>query len=232
VKFTPSHGRISIRSFNKGKRFVFEISDTGIGIEPDRQASIFEPFHQGERSITRRFGGLGLGLTISKTLLDLHGGKISVESAGKNQGTTFRVVLEVLREPVLASTDGAGGESSNSKKLRLLLVDDHADTRGILSRLLTKCGHEVVTADSAQSALTILEDRRFDVLISDIGLPGASGYELMREATRRQPLRGIALSGLGMDEDVQRSRDAGFEYHLTKPINFQDLRALLEKISN
>jgi PAS domain S-box-containing protein len=230
VKFTPEKGRISIRSFNQGKQFVFEISDTGIGIEPERQASIFEPFHQGERSITRQFGGLGLGLTISKTLLDLHGGTISVQSAGKNQGTTFRVALDLLREPVPVSSDGARGGAVSSKKLRLLLVDDHADTRGILSRLLTKCGHEVVTADSAQNALTILDGRQFDALISDIGLPGTSGYELMREVVRRRPLKGIALSGLGMDEDVQRSKDAGFDYHLTKPIHFQDLRWILEKI--
>jgi PAS domain S-box-containing protein len=230
VKFTPDKGRISIHSFNKGKQFVFEISDTGIGIEPERQASIFEPFHQGERSITRRFGGLGLGLTISKTLLDLHGGAIRVESAGKNQGTTFRVVLDVLREPIVTATDGVIDGAITSKRLRLLLVDDHADTRSVLSRLLTKSGHEVVTADSARGALEILNDQRFDGLISDIGLPGTSGYELMREAVRRQPLKGIALSGLGMDEDLQRSREAGFEYHLTKPINFQDLRSLLEKI--
>ncbi len=231
VKFTPKKGRITIRSFNKGKQFVFEITDSGIGIEPDRQASIFEPFHQGERSITRRFGGLGLGLTISKTLLDLHGGRIAVESAGRNKGTTFRVFLDLLREPIAASTEGTTGDVLGSKKLRLLLVDDHADTRGVLSRLLTKCGHEVVTAASAESALEILNDGPFDALISDIGLPDINGYELVREAKRRQPLKGIALSGLGMDEDVQRSLDAGFDHHLTKPINFKDLQSLLQKIS-
>jgi PAS domain S-box-containing protein len=231
AKFTPIKGRITIRSFNKQKQFVFEISDTGIGIEPECQASIFEPFHQGDRSITRQFGGLGLGLAISKTLLDLHGGAISVESAGKNQGATFRVALDLLREPVVVSSDGNRDGEITSKKLQLLLVDDHADTRTVLSRLLTKCGHEVVTADSAQNALEILDRRQFDALISDIGLPETSGYELMREVLRRQPLKGIALSGLGMDEDVRRSRDAGFDYHLTKPINFRDLRSILEKIS-
>ena len=232
VKFTPNKGRIRLRSFNKGKQFVFEITDTGIGIEPERQTSIFEPFHQGERSITRRFGGLGLGLTISKTLLDLHGGTIVVESAGKNQGTTFRILLALLREPVTAPGDGATGREFSSKKLRLLLVDDHADTRGVLSRLLNKCGHEVITADSAQKALSVMDRAKFDALISDIGLPGTSGYELIHEAKRRQPLKGIALSGHGMDEDLQRSRDAGFDYHLTKPINFQDLRSILEEMFN
>lgn len=231
VKFTPNNGRISVRSYNKGKHFVFEITDTGIGVEPEQQASIFEPFHQGERSITRRFGGLGLGLTISKTLLDLHGGTITVESAGQNKGSTFRVFLDVLREPVAPSREGASSIVMTAKKLRLLLVDDHADTRGVLSRLLAKSGHEVMTADSAQKALEILDTGPFDVLISDIGLPETSGYELVRRAKQRQPLTGVALSGLGMDEDVRRSLEAGFDYHLTKPINFQELQSVLGKIS-
>ena len=230
VKFTPQKGRISIRSFNKGKQFVFEISDTGIGIEPERAARIFEPFHQGERSITRRFGGLGLGLTISKTLLDLHGGTISVESAGKDQGTTFRIFLDALHKPVKAAAEKVSKSVTAPKSLRLLLVDDHADTRAVLSRLLTKSGHEVLTADSADQALKILDGGRFDVLISDIGLPDCSGYELVREAKRRQPLKGIALSGLGMDDDILRSMEAGFDCHLTKPINFQELKSVLEKI--
>jgi len=231
VKFTPKNGRVGIRSSNQGKHFVFEISDSGIGIEPERQASIFEPFHQGERSITRRFGGLGLGLTISKALVDLHGGTIKVESAGKNRGTTFRVFLHFLPQPVATSADGTTGVVRTSKKLRLLLVDDHADTRSVLSRLLNKKGHEVATAASAREALEILNGRRFDALISDIGLPETGGYELIREAKRRQSLKGIALSGLGMDEDVQRSVEAGFDHHLTKPINFQELQLVLEKIS-
>ena len=231
VKFTPQKGRISIRSFNKARKFVFEIKDTGIGIAPERAASIFEPFHQGERSITRRFGGLGLGLTISKTLLDLHGGTVTVESAGKGQGTTFRVFLDLLRAPVVAPKDNETKSITAPKSLRLLLVDDHADTRRVLSRLLTKCGHVVVTADSADRALKILDRDRFDALISDIGLPDCSGYELVREAKRRQPLRGIALSGLGMDEDVLRSMEAGFDCHLIKPINFNELRSLLEKLA-
>jgi PAS domain S-box-containing protein len=230
VKFTPQKGRISIRSFSKGKQFVFEISDTGIGIERERLGNIFEPFHQGERSITKRFGGLGLGLTISKALLDLHGGSIRVESAGKDQGTTFRVFLDLLDKPVKAATEKVSKSVTVPKSFRLLLVDDHADTRAVLSRLLTKCGHEVVAADSADKALKILDGGRFDALISDIGLPDSSGYELVREAKRRQPLKGIALSGLGMDDDVLRSMEAGFDCHLTKPINFQELKSVLERI--
>ncbi len=231
VKFTPKSGRIRVRSYNNEEsQFVFEISDTGIGIEPERQGSIFEPFHQGERSITRRFGGLGLGLTISKTLLDLHGGTIVVESAGRDQGATFRVCLDSLNDPIVTQGKGMNGVVANAKRLRLLLVDDHGDTRRVLSRLLLRSGHEVITADSARSALEILEGQQFDALISDIGLPEISGYELIRQAKRRQPLRGIALSGLGMDDDVRRSIEAGFDHHLTKPINFQELQTVLGEI--
>jgi CheY-like chemotaxis protein len=116
--------------------------------------------------------------------------------------------------------------------LRLLLVDDHTDTRRILSRLLEKCGHEVSTADCGQNALKLMETERFDALISDIGLPDSSGYELVREVKRRQSMQGIALSGFGMEEDVRRSLEAGFDYHLTKPVEFQELKALLQKIAS
>src|SRR5207244_8045421 len=131
--------------------------DTGIGIAPERQSRIFEAFQQGERSITRKFGGLGLGLTISKSLLDLHGGRISVHSEGKNRGTTFRVFLHLLRQPMAAAGDAVGRDVAASRSLRLLLVDDHADTRTVLSRLLIRYGHDVTMADCAREALKLLE---------------------------------------------------------------------------
>lgn len=232
VKFTPQDGRVTIRTSNDRGRFAFEITDTGIGIEPEHQARIFHAFEQGEVSIIRQFGGLGLGLAISQTLLQLHGGTISVHSEGKNRGASFRVTLDVLHEPVVVSTKATNGDFAIAKSLRLLLVDDHADTRRILSRLLGKCGHEVSTADCGQSALKLMETERFDALISDIGLPDSSGYELVREAKRRQPVQGIALSGFGMEEDVRRSLEAGFDYHLTKPVEFHELRALLQKVAS
>jgi PAS domain S-box-containing protein len=232
VKFTPSRGRITVRTANDEGRFAFEITDTGVGIEPDHQARIFNAFEQGEVSIIRQFGGLGLGLTISQTLLRLHGGTISVRSEGKNRGACFYVLLDVLREPIVAAPKATSGDLAVEKSMRLLLVDDHADTRRILSRLLGKCGHEVSTADCGENALKLMETERFDVIISDIGLPDTSGYELVREAKRRQPVQGIALSGFGMEEDVRRSLEAGFDYHLTKPVEFQELRALLQKIAS
>lgn len=232
VKFTPNEGRITIRSSNDEKQFVFEVTDTGIGIEAGRQDQIFEAFDQGERSITRKFGGLGLGLTISKTLLDLHGGKINVQSDGKNRGTTFRVSLDALDGSSVRSAATVHGGVTVSRSLHLLLVDDHADTRDVLSRLLTKCGHEVATADSIQSALAVLEKGRFDALISDIGLPDGSGYDLVREAKRMQPVKSVALSGFGTEEDVRQSTAAGFDYHVTKPIDFPGLQSLLQKIAS
>jgi CheY-like chemotaxis protein len=141
------------------------------------------------------------------------------------------VTLDVVHEPTVPSIKATNGDTAIARNLRLLLVDDHADTRRILSRLLGKCGHEVSTADSGQSALKLMETERFDALISDIGLPDSSGYEVVREAKRRQPVRGIALSGFGMEEDVRRSLEAGFDYHLTKPVEFQELRELLQKIA-
>jgi CheY-like chemotaxis protein len=112
------------------------------------------------------------------------------------------------------------------------LIDDDADTRLVLSRLLSKCGHEVVPAESVQAALKFLQGEHFDALVSDIGLPDGSGYELVREAKRKQSLKGIALSGFGAEEDVRRSMEAGFDYHLTKPVNFQNLRSLLQQIAS
>jgi PAS domain S-box-containing protein len=232
VKFTNRGGRITVRSSNDRGQFVFEITDTGIGIEPEQQGRIFQAFEQGERSTTRQFGGLGLGLTISKRLMDLHGGSLSVQSEGKNRGASFRATLDVLKETPVASASAASERAGATRSLHLLLVDDHADTRLILSRLLEKSGHTVSCAHCAEGALKLLERERFDALISDIGLPDRSGYELISEAKQRQSLKGVALSGYGMEEDVRRSLEAGFDYHLTKPIDFGELLSLLVKIAS
>lgn len=230
VKFTPKGGRLTIASANEGNQFVCEFTDTGIGIDPEHHALIFNAFEQGERSITRRFGGLGLGLAVAKTVLDLHGGAIAVKSEGKNRGTSFKVSLGLSEKPVIEQTRTRGDGGVATKALRLLLVDDHADTRMILGRLLTRAGHKVSSAENAQAALSLLDAQRFDVLVSDIGLPDSSGDELLRAAKLRQPLKSIALSGFGMKEDIRRSLDAGFDFHLTKPIDFHALAATLQQM--
>jgi PAS domain S-box-containing protein len=232
AKFTGSGGRIVVKSANdQAGRFTVEVSDTGIGIDAEQQERLFQAFEQGERAITRRFGGLGLGLTISKTLVNLHGGSISAESKGKHQGATFRVTLDAIEAPT-AERPVPAENLPKFKGLRILLVEDDNDTRRILTRVLGRCGHEVSSADCVAAALKLLETEQFETLISDIGLPDSTGYELVRDAKQRQPLKSIALSGFGMEQDVQRSLDAGFDYHLTKPVDLADLQALLRKFGS
>ena len=224
VKFTKRNGRITIRTRNEQGRFVFQITDTGVGIEPEQLDRIFRAFEQGERSISRKFGGLGLGLTISKRLLELQGGTITVHSEGLNRGASFKLTLASVESPKTASVSRPITDEGPTKSLQLLVVEDHPQTLRVLAALLRKQGHKVLTAECVQAAIKLLEAERFDGLISDIGLPDGNGCDIMRAAKQRQSLVGIALSGFGMEEDVRRSMDAGFDHHLTKPIDFQELK--------
>ncbi len=238
VKFTGAGGTIAIATSNDELgRFQFQITDTGIGIEPERKAALFKAFEQGERSVTRQFGGLGLGLAIAKSLVELHHGAIAVESGGRSRGASFTVTLDVSRkEPHENSTIQASGESGR-RRLRILVVEDHGDTRRTLARLLTHYGHEISVADCVQAALDAFNPQKFDAILSDIGLPDGTGYDVMCEVRRQQAesngsaLTGIALTGFGMDDDIRRSKEAGFDFHLTKPIDFAQLRTVLAQIS-
>ena len=232
VKFTPQCGQITIRTFNdRAGQFHFEITDTGIGIEPQRLASLFQPFEQADPSVSRQFGGLGLGLAISKRLIDLHHGRIEGESRGRSFGATFKVVLDALPKESAGNglNNRVGGKAS--KPLRILLVEDHQDTRRTLSRLLTHFGHNVVTADNVEGAITILASNNIDTVLCDIGLPDGSGYEVAAQARANGGIRAIALTGFGTEQDLQRSKEAGFDFHLVKPINFQELQTVLEQPS-
>ena len=230
VKFTPQNGQITLRTFDdKAGRFHFEIEDTGIGIEPQRLASLFQPFEQADASVTRQFGGLGLGLAISKRLIDLHHGKIEAESRGRSFGATFKITLDTVPE-------GAGANGRNhrvggkaSKPLRILLVEDHKDTRRTMSRLLTHFGHNVVTADNVEGAMAVMASNNLDAVLCDIGLPDGSGYEVAAQARANGGIKTIALTGFGTEQDVQRSKEAGFDFHLVKPINFQELQTVLDQ---
>jgi PAS domain S-box-containing protein len=230
VKFTPQAGQITIHTFNdRDGRFHFEITDTGIGIEPQRLASLFQPFEQADPSVTRQFGGLGLGLAISKRLVDLHHGRIEAESRGRSFGATFKVTLDALPDESAAVGLNHRMGGKTTKPLRILLVEDHQDTRRTLSRLLTHFGHNVVTADNVEGAMAIMGSDNIDVVLCDIGLPDGSGYEVAAQAKARGHIRAIALTGFGTEQDVQRSKDAGFDHHLVKPINFQELQSVLEQ---
>jgi len=232
VKFTSPGGEITVRTFNdKQARFHFEIVDTGIGIEPQRLASLFQPFEQADPSVTRQFGGLGLGLAISKRLVDLHGGTIEAESRGRSFGATFKVTLDTLREGAAASGVKNRIAGKGSKPLRILLVEDHQDTRRALSRLLTHFGHCVVTTGTVATAKQIVGSDQIDVLLCDIGLPDGSGYEVAAQARAKRRIKAVALTGFGTEKDVLRSKEAGFDFHLVKPVNFQELQSVLDQLA-
>jgi CheY-like chemotaxis protein/anti-sigma regulatory factor (Ser/Thr protein kinase) len=233
VKYTPRGGAITVRTSDEGGRIAIEVSDTGLGIEPAAQELIFLPFEQAGLANNHAFGGLGLGLSITKAIVEMHAGHISVQSAGAGRGTTFRVELPTVSAPTLADQtppailNGSGVHPADAPPLRLLLVEDHAATLGVLTKLLVRAGHSVSTASTAAAALEAARNTTFDLVLSDIGLPDASGLSLMEELRARYGLRGIALTGYGQEEDQRRSREAGFVAHLTKPIDIEQLRRAL-----
>ena len=240
VKFTPEGGAITVRSRREEApavpQLAVEISDTGIGIEPGVLETIFDAFQQGEKTITRRFGGLGLGLAISKAIIELHGGELTAASPGKGGGSTFSVRLPAgdLALATAAAALQPVEETASSREAaccHILLVEDHADTAEAMAELLRALGHEITVAGSVAAGLAAAEqqDGRLDLVVSDLGLPDGSGLDLMQELHCRYGLRGIALSGYGMEEDVRRSLEAGFALHLTKPINPQDLQAAIQE---
>src|SRR6266478_1998963 len=238
VKFTPTGGRITIETLNPTPEEIeVRIIDTGIGIESEKIDKIFNAFEQGQSSITRRFGGLGLGLAISKAMVDAHGGKIRVESTGRDKGATFTLNLKTAPTPVSAQTgDGEHPAVDAQKKFvaspprRVLVVDDHHDTCTGMKMMLERRGYQITLAHSAEQAVEKARMQDFDLLISDIGLPDRSGYDLMRELRNSKGLRGIALSGFGMEHDVSKARAAGFSEHLTKPINFERLEEAIQNL--
>lgn len=248
VKFTPRGGSVWIRTRDAAAAgqpgcLHIEVTDSGIGIAEDQLAKIFLPFEQAGLTGDHRFGGMGLGLAIVRAIVDLHGGTVRAVSGGLNQGATFILEFPGAGEApsgVTATSDAAShGQASERDKsesrtatLRLLLVEDHEPTLQILTRLLTRAGHQVVSASTSAAALAAAAAGTFDLVVSDIGLPDGTGIELMQQLREAYGLTGIALSGYGMDEDLVRSREAGFALHLTKPVDFSQLeRALRELVA-
>jgi PAS domain S-box-containing protein len=228
VKFTPEGGCVGLRCERRGERVVIEVSDSGIGIEPEAANKIFDAFEQGGRAVTRQFGGLGLGLAIAKRLVEMHEGTISVHSEGRNRGALFRVEL-----PVSGAVPDAGRQTSATPVVaglkRILLVEDNGDTAATMKLLLEVFGYQVETTGAVKQALKAMESANFDLLVSDLGLPDGSGTELMQELRRRgHAIKGIALSGYGQPEDIRRSKEAGFSAHLIKPV---DAEVLMETIA-
>ncbi|MFO0889420.1 MAG: PAS domain S-box protein [Isosphaeraceae bacterium] len=239
VKFTPSGGRVAVRSrVTPAGQVRVEIADTGIGIAPELVPKLFHPFEQGEGTVTRQFGGLGLGLVIARGIVDLHGGTITASSEGPGRGATIALELGAVPQVEAggaappASKGSAGPAEARGRRRRILLVDDHADTLDSMSRLLRLGGYDVLTASNVRDAMVKIETEDFDLLVSDIGLPDGSGHDIMRQVSRAKGKPGIALSGFGHDDDVRHSREAGFARHMVKPVNFQLLHEALSELAN
>jgi PAS domain S-box-containing protein len=231
VKFTPPGGSITLRTSNDNGTVKIEVADTGVGIDLEVMPRLFQPFEQGKHGATRQFGGLGLGLSIVKSLVELHKASISVTSEGRGKGSTFTLRVESVRAAPQTGHAGPQGAAGQPTHYRVLLVEDHADTRQIMTRLLASLGCVVTTASSVKEAIEAADRQTFDLLLSDIGLPDGTGVDVMKHVAARHSLKGIALSGYGQDEDIRRSRDAGFTTHLTKPVNLQTLHEVIRKVT-
>ena len=230
VKFTPAGGRITVHSREAGGQWLLTVADTGLGITAEELPNIFDAFAQGQEASSHRFGGLGLGLAITQRLVQEHGGRIWAESPGRNAGASFHVELPLLASGSVATEDAAiSPPALEGNAQRLLVVEDHEPTREALERLLTRRGYAVTTAASVEAARALAASARFALMISDLGLPDGSGHDLAEEFSRVYGLRGIALSGYGMDDDILRSQTAGFVDHLTKPTDIDALQRAIAK---
>lgn len=246
IKFTPSGGRVELRSERINSHIEITVSDTGIGVRPEVLPFVFDRFRQADSAITRQFGGLGLGLAIVRHLVELHGGTVSADSAGENQGATF-----IVRLPAAVSTQqlldpnrihpAAGGATPGGAPrldgLRLLIVDDEPGTREVMQEILQRAGAEVRAAASAAETLEILDGWQPDVLLSDIGMPVMDGYRLMREIRARPVGKGgrvpaAALTAYSRTEDRLRALSAGFQMHLPKPVEPVELLTVIASLAH
>jgi PAS domain S-box-containing protein len=242
ARFTPAGGRIELCVQADAQEVVVEVSDSGIGIDRDMLERIFDMFVRGNDAGAHAAGGLGIGLTLARRLVALHGGSIAADSAGPGHGSRFTLRLplapteadapEVAIAPAPAIEAAAAAPARADGAHRVLVVDDNADAADTLQTLLMLAGHEVRTAASGPEALATLQDFVPDLALLDIGLPGMSGLELARRIRARPALAGVklvALTGWGRDEDRQRSLDAGFDRHMTKPVDIDEVLALVRR---
>jgi signal transduction histidine kinase/CheY-like chemotaxis protein len=247
IKFTPCGGRVEVRLVPVDGRAEISVSDTGEGIAPEFLPFVFDRFRQADASTTRRHGGLGLGLSIVKQLVELHGGTVRVESAGQGKGSTFTVTLPVTpvtlpvsglpeRRTELAPAEAIPAEECERMHgLRVLVVDDDADARELARRLLESCEARVSMAASTEEAMHALAGQRFDVLVSDIGMPGEDGYALMRRVRALPPERNgdipaVALTAYARGEDRLKAIRAGFHVHAAKPVDPAELIAAVANL--
>jgi PAS domain S-box-containing protein len=230
AKYTEPGGRIEMTARRQSGRVLIQIRDNGIGIAPELIPRVFELFSQGDRTLARSEGGLGIGLTMVAKLVEMHGGTVTVASEGPGRGSTFTVELpaRVTESP---SADAAPAATKEPARTRILIVDDNADLTQSLARLLRLLGHEVETAYDGPAGVEAARAFRPQFILLDIGLPSLDGYQvvgqLRRDATTKQATI-IAITGYGQEEDRQRALAAGFDHHLAKPVDHNTLISLLQ----
>ncbi len=232
AKFTPEFGEIFVSTAKLSNgHYRVVVRDNGAGIEAESLSRIFDAFEQGSDQTAQQFGGLGLGLAISKALVELHGGSICASSPGVDQGATFTIDLPAVQPAIKAHPEVTPSPAVDSERpIRLLLVEDHAGTSGTLQRILRAQGYAVNAVATKAAALEYAAEHEFDVMISDIGLPDGTGYEILAALRRTRPIRAIAISGYGMAEDIRRSREAGFTEHLIKPLDTSQLDVAIRQV--
>jgi len=232
AKFTQSSGTIVLRTHNAaqeggGESLEIEVEDNGIGIDPLRLPTLFTAFEQGSATISQQYGGLGLGLAITRALSDAHGGSVKAFSDGAGKGARFTLVLPVTAARSVTAERNERPAQPAGRPLDVLLIEDHEDTADVMARLLETYGHTVTTAALLAEALAAIERRHFDLVISDLGLPDGSGLDFVRAFRQHSGVPAVALTGYGMDDDVRRCLEAGFTAHLTKPVSIQQLELVL-----
>ena len=247
VKFTPNGGRVEVRLDREGEDVVIAVRDTGVGIDPSFAPHLFERFRQADSSSTRAHGGLGLGLALVRHLVEAHGGSVRAESDGRGRGSTFVVRLPSAaprraqavpaapRAAVPLSADGPWPLAGLSR-LRVLVVDDDPDSREVVREVLEQAGAVVAVAGSAPEALRAIAERPPDVLLSDLGMPGEDGYQLMRRVRALDPVAGgsvpaAALTAYTQAENRRAAQEAGFQGYLSKPIDPAELTAAVARLA-
>jgi signal transduction histidine kinase/CheY-like chemotaxis protein len=235
VMFTPAGGSIEISLHVENETAVLSVADTGQGIDPDFLPHVFEMFRQADSSRIRKHGGMGIGLALVQQLVQLHNGTVSAESEGIGKGSRFTVRLPLAREAQRPShlPGSSPVELGVLAETKLLIVDDSEDTVAMLEQLLKTGGANVTTATNGADALRLASERKFDVILSDISMPGMDGFEFLqrlRKINGRQHVPVVAITGFGRNDDIERARAAGFYSHLTKPLNLQALAEVLQTL--
>ncbi len=230
IKFTNQGGGITIITSNDARdRLDITFRDTGIGMTPDTLSKLFIPFERADPTMNRRYGGLGLGMAISNALIDLLDGEIRAESPGLGLGSTFTITFPTI-DPAAKGSEPTSASRKSQDKVRLLLVEDHGDTARALARLLENRGFTTQIAPNVATALEAIGQEDFDLFLCDLGLPDGTGIDFIRNVRQTRKTPAIALTGFGMQEDIERAQKAGFDAHLTKPVNLQKLEATMWRL--